>query len=707
MNPNIRTVTDLTTIPASVVQVGTLTPYGSDVLLLEYSGTAAALDAILVQAGANKDQQKIDLWVWDGTSTAPFNITAWFGKFIKVDRDASAYTGDFNLIESKLFGWEVISTGDGTGTVSGSAIGALNTIPFKPITDFFVDPVVVEGNVSDNLTVLEFYNQQAGSGNGSGSGLENYIEVDKAGFLALVATNALTFPALYKVTDIDNGLFIEALSENTFATSGTLSLFVPSYEASGVNLGQMDAVDIPTIAANDMVIWGDHYWVNDTASPITPTIIDTTTLDGGLTQIVKASGSIYDIVEYPCQIDTDLNIISVTSNTGSHWFISSAIANDGGNGMHIYAQLNDALVTVDNLISTFNHKGTLIASSPFMQDDDIMNNSANMIAISINGTSNNISGNKSSGDGNYNNINLVNSSRFEDNEIAGAVTEVAQIGFIELFYNCQMTGNKCLGLNSVIRGVMAGENCKFNNNIINSNEVTVNLVNCGFSDIDMMQFDEIIGNELNGDDAVVQVLNMFGYSKFNNNTFNGAMNSGSLGSFCQFQLYNSEITDNIFNQDFKYWREITMHNAKLRNATDIQVQNCTFDNIDLDLTGFTADIIGQTIKSGKGWFTITHDCTASPLVVGVPKLYNILPINSYVTSIKAIGTLTDGGGAHLQIGMSVDDNALLSHVISNYADGETFSGFSTKATANRSLQLEALNSNITGGSVTVLVEFMV
>ena len=163
MNPNVRTVTDLTTIPASVVQAGTLTPFAGDVLLLEYSGTASALDAILVQAGANKDQQKTALWVWDGTSTAPFNITAWFGKFIKVDRDASAYTGDFNLIESKLFGWEVISTGDGTGTVSGSAIGALNTISFKPITDFFVDPVVVEGNAGDNLTVLEFYNLQSNS----------------------------------------------------------------------------------------------------------------------------------------------------------------------------------------------------------------------------------------------------------------------------------------------------------------------------------------------------------------------------------------------------------------------------------------------------------------------------------------------------------------------------------------------------------------
>ena len=161
MNPNIRTVTDLTTIPLSVAQVGTLTPVVGNVELLEYSGTASALDAILVQAGANKDQQKNNLWVWDGTDTAPFRITAWFGKFIKVSGDASAYVSEFNLIDTELFAWTVTSTGDGTGTVSGSAIGALNTIEFKPFTYSFIDPVVVEGNGSDELTVLEFYNLQA------------------------------------------------------------------------------------------------------------------------------------------------------------------------------------------------------------------------------------------------------------------------------------------------------------------------------------------------------------------------------------------------------------------------------------------------------------------------------------------------------------------------------------------------------------------
>jgi hypothetical protein len=148
MNPNVRYVTDLTTIPASVAQSGTLTPVVGNELLLEYSGTAAALDAILVQAGANKQQQKINLWVWDGTDTEPFNIRAWFGKFIKVDRDASAYNGDFNLIESKLFGYEVVDPSSGVN------------LPFKPQTYSFIDPKVID-KTDNELVVIEFYNLQS------------------------------------------------------------------------------------------------------------------------------------------------------------------------------------------------------------------------------------------------------------------------------------------------------------------------------------------------------------------------------------------------------------------------------------------------------------------------------------------------------------------------------------------------------------------
>jgi hypothetical protein len=251
MNPNVRTVTDLTTIPASVVQAGTLTPFAGDVLLLEYSGTAAALDAILVQAGANKQQQKISLWVWDGTSTAPFNVVAWFGQFIKVDRDASAYTGDFNLIESKLFGWEVISTGDGTGTVSGSAIGALNTISFKPITDFFVDPVVVEGNAGDNLTVLEFYNLQSNSSSNVNGVVATNIVFSQ--LETLISTSQLIAGSWYKITDFQTAHYIQfsdSISNEEIHTGAIEPMLVQAVSSSEL------ATEIwSTVYPTDKITW--------------------------------------------------------------------------------------------------------------------------------------------------------------------------------------------------------------------------------------------------------------------------------------------------------------------------------------------------------------------------------------------------------------------------------------------------------------------
>jgi len=387
MNPNIRTVTDLTTIPTSVVQVGTLTPFAGDVLLLEYSGTAAALDAILVQAGANKDQQKTALWVWDGTSTAPFNVTSWFGKFIKVDRDASAYTGDFNLIETKLFGWEVISTGDGTGTVSGSAIGALNTIAFKPITDFFVDPVVVEGNVGDNLTVLEFYNQQAGSGNGSGSGLENYIEVDKAGFLALVAADALTFPALYKITDIENGLWVESLSANTFSAICTMFALLPNYRPDGDYKGQYHSA-LGAVADGEIYTWGEFNYLNESGGSLTPDLPNPNSFDSldRFTQLSKSTINYYTNCKLNVVVDDSLNITNVEHslklNSFDYYLISNNVNNNTARAAFASLNLNN---TPDNFGA---NRGVIVINCRIENTDElqffgISNNFTNTYVASI------------------------------------------------------------------------------------------------------------------------------------------------------------------------------------------------------------------------------------------------------------------------------------------------------------------------------------
>lgn len=568
------------------------------------------------------------------------------------------------------------------------------------------------------------------------AGNPEVISVTNVQFLALVAANALTFPAVYKVTDVDNGLFIETLSANSFSPDATISLFVPNYTASGDNLGQMDFSSIPSVGVDEYVIWGDYYWKNNTASPITPTITDDVTLGGGLTKLAKTSGSIYDILNLECVVDASLNIGSIYNASNDNTFAFSppvSFINPSVN--YLNSPISHPLIVSSNVTLLRNYKSGnplngeicngLSLRTPYVNNlisssvgglsltingnelNTFKENKGRFFDISLEGSNNSFEGNTATlnNDNSYNAINLVNTSRFTGNKAVGGRSSFLNasscgIGYIELLDNCQMVGNELNGESSVIWDVRTGENCEFDSNIINSNAVGVG--NVGFNDIDMMQFDEVNGNVFNGDDVVVEVINMLGYSKFNNNTFNGNLDFNSR--FGGFQMFRSEITGNTMNSNFKYWRDIWMTDAKLRNATDIQVQNCTFEGIDLDLTGFTTDIIGQTIQSGKGWFAITRDFSTTPLVDGIPELHNIIPIGGYITSIKAKGNITSG--TSFTIGLESDDASLISQVVANYAAGQTYNGISATATANRSLRLASVG-DLNAGSVTILVEFMI
>jgi hypothetical protein len=81
---------------------------------------------------------------------------------------------------------------------------------------------------------------------------------------------------------------------------------------------------------------------------------------------------------------------------------------------------------------------------------------------------------------------------------------------------------------------------------------------------------------------------------------------------------------------------------------------------------------------------------------------------SRITSIQAIGnSLTGGGGATLAFGLETDaPNLIAADTLTNVNSGKTYSGFSTAATANRSLVITAGVANVTGGTLTVKVEFI-
>jgi len=117
--------------------------------------------------------------------------------------------------------------------------------------------------------------------------------------------------------------------------------------------------------------------------------------------------------------------------------------------------------------------------------------------------------------------------------------------------------------------------------------------------------------------------------------------------------------------------------------------------------------VNEVYNINGGRFFFTHDFATSPLNSGNSILYNYIPEGARVVNITTFGNATGGAGAQLAFGIESDaPNLLPAAVLATVNAGQTYSNISTAATANRSLQIAASVANVTGGSVTVKVEFV-
>lgn len=463
------------------------------------------------------------------------------------------------------------------------------------------------------------------------------ILVTKAQFLTLDSLGMLSPNTLYKITDIENGLFVNTLSENTFSLSGDLSLLIPSYTISGNNLGQMKWDDIPTIQPNEFVTWGGFYWKNNTASPITPTITDNITLDGGLTKLSKSIANGY--VDYPLsvEINTSLDIIFLSDEFGNSFRISEF--DIFGSNIQLYY---------------------------------------------------------------YENNQWGYSDKWQNNECA--------------ILNCYGDGVIALNKNDSGCGYIKNANVKSGGFIIQNNFTVAGgsqkayIENVTLNSGTIGSF--IYGNELHLSyisnveltDWSIDENHLTNLSFIKNVTANGNGSFGYIAS-CVFNR-NCGLDGLTFTTDKQINNVYLDNQSVISNVTDINMVNFACD-MSLDLTGFATDIISQTINSGKGWFTITHDFATSNLNSGDTLLYNIIPIGAKVTSIKAFGDATGGAGATLAFGINTDaPNLIPSAVLATVNAGQIYSLLSASSTANRSLAITAGVNNVTGGSVTVYVEFI-
>lgn len=151
-NPNIRSVTSATTIPAGVAQAGTFTVSASHTDRLTYSGTASALDAILSQGNENGTQIKDNLWIYLITAKKVFKVLSWGGQTVKIDGDATGVSADtWTLVESKLVGWSVGNVGDADGKVKGITLSAGANLAFddSPEATYrrrYLDAITIDGS---------------------------------------------------------------------------------------------------------------------------------------------------------------------------------------------------------------------------------------------------------------------------------------------------------------------------------------------------------------------------------------------------------------------------------------------------------------------------------------------------------------------------------------------------------------------------------
>lgn len=468
------------------------------------------------------------------------------------------------------------------------------------------------------------------------------IEKTKAEFLALVSGSTLQFPAVYKIIDIKNGLFVETLSANTFKSEASLSFLAPDYTLHG----QYHTTD-GAVANNAIVTWGGFYWQNTSGGSSTPNVPDEAILDdtGDFTQISKSIANGYVEVVLSVIIKNDLSIEIVTDNNNN---------------------------TVNNFVLSFfglTYENTAINNNAvhFNNGWAVTNCRGDMYAISEN---------KAINTPIIKRCNLPSGARIANNEGVGTL----DVTYIE-------NSTKILGQHfhlSYIKDI----------NIVGGSTIDE-------SDLNNLSWQENIS--ITGDGNFIASA-YFDSSSFEKNiTIVGNNNEFNSREF----IYDSGIDNFDIQCNGFLFDNVRLTNGSVLSNFATSTNGRTISDLviaskSIDLTGFDRDIIGERIEGGNGWFTITHNFATSNLASGSSLLLNLIPNGARLTMLSASGTLT---GTNIEIGLETDDEAIISGAVGLLP--LEWSGASLAATANRSLKIKATGGNITGGTLTVKVEFVV
>ena len=524
------------------------------------------------------------------------------------------------------------------------------------------------------------------------------IEVTKAGFLALINSNTLESSRLYKITDVEEGLYLNTTGVNTYDTQGTLLMYVPDYTIENEYKGQLFSTFTP--AAGEKYIWGNLVWESVTGT--NPAPISNYELDpAAWTLLPKSVANHYILMTFIAEYDAvnqlltflkqpaEQNENSTSSNgqlifnfnSNAQWTNSSIPKYLSNTGWHLNNYVDDTSIFAFNKVTGGN-----------------LGIYSNLFAVDSNCTSNEIIGGEITGnyvvEGNIGNNVVKSTCKINNNTI-----NEGSIRFMDMNDDCQITDNTLT--DGIFWDFFLGESARISGNTLSGG-------GCYIIDVDTMKLDEIKDNVLSGSDVGIESLHMFANCSFNNNTI-----ATPSFKFNRTEMFNSHITGFNYTNGggATEFSNNYLKNSTLSGASDINIIDCNFINVTLPLTGFTTDIVGETIQDGKGWFTFTHNFTTNPLLSGSVIKYNILPqgcrLTRVITIVSVASPLTGGAGAEMFAGMETND--------ANYAFAATAIGsianavvntVGSEATAHRTFQIGASVNNITGGTISFQVEFI-
>ena len=535
------------------------------------------------------------------------------------------------------------------------------------------------------------------------------IEVTQERFLYLAEQGKLKSCQTYKITDIQNGLFVTTITNSTFSPEASLSFLAPDY-----TLHEQYHYTDGALANNAIVTWGGFYWQNTSGGSATPDLpseanISTT----GFTKITKSVANGYVQILLNVMVTESLFVFYAKDENGNEVKVNEVLNSlIGFNPIDVF-QWNDQRI-FNHSVLVSNNKLTQANCTVYDCKGDFIYEATNKIAsvsqnLLTNSTYCAIFGTSS-----------YFGSKIYRNTLSGIG---ASINTINQNSRSLVSGNVLSGIQTTIEGYYQTSLCRITNNVLSGNPSTNGTVTIAYGRQD--DDCEIDGNILSGDGAQFFDNHQHEACSINGNTLSG--NNTRLSHVVQYKT--DECNDNTISADDemidlifqdgnenklndctitagKSIRNIRMSKSEITNSS-VKLSEINVQGIDINLTGFTQPIYDEDISANVGTFAIEHDFTASPLNSGSSVYYNIIPNGARITNITTVGNATGGAGAQLAFGLESDaPNLLAAAVLATVNAGQFYNNISTQATANRSLQIAASVANVTGGSVTVKVEFV-